>query len=82
MREHIEFATDSLLPEQEAEINGRLRTEGVVKCHRCQGKGLYQSVKKLKEHFKIDCPFGPGQLKSIYFFFLTFVGCFFSDDNL
>ena len=60
MREHIEFATDSLLPEQEAEISARLRAEGVVKCHRCQGKGLYPSVKKLKEHFKTDCPYGPG----------------------
>jgi len=59
MREHIEFATDSLLPEQEQEINTRLRAEGSIQCHRCRGKNLYNSIKKLKEHLKTDCPLGP-----------------------
>ena len=59
MREHIEFATDSLLPEQEQEINARLRTEGIVQCHRCRGKTQFNTLKKLKEHLKTDCPLGP-----------------------
>ncbi|CAF5209477.1 unnamed protein product, partial [Rotaria magnacalcarata] len=59
MREHIEFATDSLLPEQEQEINGRLRTESFVLCHRCRGKTQFNTLKKLKEHLKTDCPLGP-----------------------
>ncbi|CAF0863358.1 unnamed protein product [Adineta ricciae] len=59
MREHIEFATDSLLPEQEQEINTRLRTEGAVQCHRCRGKTQFTALKKLKEHLKTDCPLGP-----------------------
>ncbi|CAF4974575.1 unnamed protein product, partial [Rotaria sp. Silwood1] len=59
MREHIEFATDTLLPEQEQEINGRLRTEGFVQCHRCRGKTQFTALKKLKEHLKTDCPLGP-----------------------
>ena len=64
MREHIEFATDSLLPEQEHEINNRLRTEGVVQCHRCRGKAQFNTLKKLKEHLKTDCPLGPGKNSS------------------
>ncbi|CAF4631554.1 unnamed protein product [Rotaria magnacalcarata] len=59
MREHIEFATDTLLPEQEQEINTRLRTEGAVQCHRCRGKTQFTALKKLKEHLKTDCPLGP-----------------------
>ncbi|CAF0806340.1 unnamed protein product [Rotaria sordida] len=59
MREHIEFATDSLLPEQEQEINTRLRTEAFVQCHRCRGKTQFTTLKKLKEHLKTDCPLGP-----------------------
>jgi len=58
---HIEFATDSLLPEQEQEINARLRTEGFVHCHRCRGKTQFTALKKLKEHLKTDCPLGPGK---------------------
>jgi hypothetical protein len=61
---HIEFATDSLLPEQEQEINARLRTEGVVQCHRCRGKTQFNALKKLKEHLKTDCPLGPGKFFS------------------
>ncbi|CAF0835594.1 unnamed protein product [Didymodactylos carnosus] len=56
---HIEFATDSLLPEQEQEINIRLRSEGFVHCHRCRGKAQFTNLKKLKEHLKTDCPLGP-----------------------
>jgi hypothetical protein len=48
------------LPEQEQEINQRLRTEGVVQCHRCRGKTEFNALKKLKEHLKTDCPLGPG----------------------
>ena len=59
--QHIEFATDSLLPEQEQEINTRLRTEGAVQCHRCRGKTQFNTLKKLKEHLKTDCPLGPGR---------------------
>ncbi|UJR35845.1 hypothetical protein I4U23_028589 [Adineta vaga] len=59
MREHIEFATDSLLPEQEQEINTRLRSDGFVQCHRCRGKTQFTALKKLKEHLKTDCPLGP-----------------------
>jgi hypothetical protein len=75
MREHIEFATDSLLPEQEQEINARLRTDGFILCHRCRGKTQFTALKKLKEHLKTDCPLGPGNYsniprnKKIIFFF-------------
>lgn len=62
---HIEFATDTLLPEQEQEINTRLRTEGFVQCHRCRGKTQFTALKKLKEHLKTDCPLGPGNKSKI-----------------
>jgi hypothetical protein len=62
---HIEFATDSLLPEQEQEINARLRTDGFILCHRCRGKTQFTALKKLKEHLKTDCPLGPGKKLNI-----------------
>jgi hypothetical protein len=58
---HIEFATDALLPDQEQEINARLRAEGAILCHRCRGKTQFASVKKFKEHLKNECPLGPGR---------------------
>jgi len=61
IKKHIEFATDSLLPEQEQEINARLRTDGFILCHRCRGKTQFSALKKLKEHLKTDCPLGPGK---------------------
>ncbi|CAF5002004.1 unnamed protein product, partial [Rotaria socialis] len=42
-----------------------LRTESFVLCHRCRGKTQFNTLKKLKEHLKTDCPLGPGKKISL-----------------